>query len=128
MKVKSAGVCHTDLHFLEGSMKSPEVVTLGHEIAGEVAEVGEGVDPARVGEGVMVNNCVACGDCEQCRLGRGNMCDSLVQLGFSADGGYAEYVSVRQDCALPLGGVSFDQGAALTCGAASCYHALMVVD
>lgn len=127
VKVRSAGVCHTDLHFLEGSMKSPSPITLGHEIAGEVATVGEGVASSRMGERVIVNNCVACGRCEQCLRGRDNLCDNLVQLGFSADGGYAEYVRVREDCALPLGDVSYDIGAALTCGAASCYHALLDV-
>lgn len=127
VKVRSAGVCHTELHFLEGSMKSPSPITLGHEIAGEVASVGEGVEAARLGERVIVNNCVTCGKCEQCLRGRDNLCDSLVQLGFSADGGYAEYVRVREDCALPLGDVSYDVGAALTCGAASCYHALLDV-
>lgn len=127
VRVRAAGVCHTDLHFLEGSMKSPEVITLGHEIAGEVAEVGESVAGNRVGERVLVNNCAGCGNCESCREGRGNLCDNLVQIGFNADGGYAEYVRVRADCALPLGGISFEEGAALTCGAASCYHALMDV-
>lgn len=127
VKVRSAGVCHTDLHFLEGSMKSPSPIILGHEIAGEVASVGEGVAATRRGERVIVNNCVACGRCEQCLRGRDNLCDNLVQLGFSADGGYAEYVRVREDCALPLGDVSYDAGAALTCGVASCYHALLDV-
>lgn len=127
VKVRSAGVCHTDLHFLEGSMKSASPITLGHEIAGEVASVGEGLAPSRRGERVVVDNCVACGRCEQCLRGRDNLCDNLIQLGFSADGGYAEYVSVRGDCALPLGDVPYDVGAALSCGVASCYHALVDV-
>ena len=125
VKVRAAGVCHTDLHFLEGAMKSPDVITLGHEIAGDVAEVGEGISKDWVGERVIVNNCVPCGNCEQCREGRGNLCDNLFQLGFSADGGYAEYVRIRADCALPMGRIPYEEGAALTCGAASCYHALM---
>jgi alcohol dehydrogenase, propanol-preferring len=124
VKVKAAGVCHTDLHFLEGAMKSPDVITLGHEIAGEITDAGEGVPKERIGERVLVNNCEGCGNCEQCREGRGNLCDNLVQLGFSADGGYAENVRVRADCAIPMEGISYDEAAALTCGAASCYHAL----
>jgi propanol-preferring alcohol dehydrogenase len=124
VKVKAAGVCHTDLHFLEGAMKSPDVITLGHEIAGEIADVGEGVPRERIGERVLINNCAGCGNCEQCRVGRGNLCDNLVQLGFSADGGYAEYVRVRADCALSAEEISYEEAAALTCGAASCYHAL----
>ena len=108
-------------------MKSPSPITLGHEIAGEVASVGEGVAASRLGEHVTVSNCVACGRCEQCLRGMDNLCDNLIQLGFSADGGYAEFVRVREDCALPLGDLPYDVGAALSCGAASCYHALLDV-
>jgi alcohol dehydrogenase, propanol-preferring len=127
IKTHAAGVCHTDLHFLDGLIPIvSESMTLGHEISGEIVEVGHEVTSARKGQRVIVNNCVPCNSCPQCLEGRDNLCDNLTQLGFNVDGGYAEYVSVRADSAIPLpDSIPYTVGAALTCGVASCYHALM---
>ncbi len=126
VKVRAAGVCHTELHFLEGIIPFPEEgLTLGHEISGIVAEVGEDVRNVAIGNRVIVNNGVACNQCSQCLQGRENLCDNLQQIGFSLDGGYAECVKARSDlCLIIPDSISFEHGAALTCGSASCYHAL----
>jgi propanol-preferring alcohol dehydrogenase len=127
IKNRAAGVCHTDLHFMEGLIPlCSDAITLGHEIAGEVIEIGNEVTSVKIGDRVIVNNCVPCNTCPQCLEGRDNLCDNLVQLGFNTDGGYAQYVKVRADSALSLpSSVPFEEGAALTCGVAACYHALM---
>lgn len=126
VKVRAAGVCHTELHFLDGVIPFPgEALTLGHEIAGTIVEIGENVRGLATGDRVIVNNEVGCNHCTQCLKGRENLCDSLQQIGFSLDGGFAEYVKVRSDlCLIIPDSISFESGAALTCGSASCYHAL----
>ncbi len=126
VRVRAAGVCHTDLHFLDGMIPiSGEALTLGHEIAGDVVEMGSQVFHLKRGERVIVNNCVPCNGCAQCLEGRDNLCDNIQQLGFTLDGGYAEFVKVRSDLAVRLpDSISYEQGAALTCGSAACYHAL----
>lgn len=126
VKVRSAGVCHTDLHFLDGTIPMSESITLGHEIAGDVAKVGTEVAALKPHDRVIVNNCMPCQACHPCRQGWDNLCDNLVQVGFNADGGYAEFVKVREDSVFNLPeSLSYEVGAALTCGVASCYHALI---
>jgi alcohol dehydrogenase, propanol-preferring len=126
LRVKAAGVCHTELHFLDGTIPIPgEALTLGHEIAGEIAEVGEEVSDLRKGDRVIVNNCVPCNHCRQCYEGRDNLCENFQQLGFTLDGGYAEYVRVRSDLCIKIpDSLPFEEAAALTCSSAACYHAL----
>jgi len=126
IKVRAAGVCHTELHFLDGTIPiAGEALTLGHEIAGDIADVGNNVKNRRKGDRVIVNNSVPCSNCPQCLEGRENLCDNIQQLGFSVDGGYSEFVKVRSDLAIALPeNISYEQGAALTCSAAACYHAL----
>jgi alcohol dehydrogenase, propanol-preferring len=126
VKVRAAGVCHTELHFLDGAIPIPgEALTLGHEIAGEIAEAGLDVDDLKRGDRIIVNNCVPCNHCRQCFEGRDNLCENFKQLGFTLDGGYAEFVRVRSDLCIPIpASLSFEHGAALTCGSAACYHAL----
>ena len=73
VKVKAAGICHTDLHFLDGTLapwKGTLPITLGHEIAGEVESIGKKIRNIRTGDRVVVNNGVACGKCNYCRMGR----------------------------------------------------------
>lgn len=67
--VKSCGVCHTDLHYREGGISDDYPFLLGHESAGVVAEVGEGVDSVEVGDFVVLNWRAICGDCRACRRG-----------------------------------------------------------
>jgi len=75
IKVKTVGVCGSDLHVFMGvhAFRKPPVI-LGHEISGEVCEVGEGVTKFKVGDRVTVKPAVACGECETCKNGMENLC------------------------------------------------------
>jgi propanol-preferring alcohol dehydrogenase len=128
VKVRAAGVCHTDLHFLDGTLKPWKgslPLTLGHEIAGEVVEVGKGVKSFRRNDRVVLNNGISCGKCIYCKSGRENLCNELDQLGFTLDGGYAEYVKAPEAALVKLPkNINYDEGATLPCGVAACYHAM----
>lgn len=102
--VTHAGVCRTDLHFLSGLLNlGIAPLTLGHEIVGEVAQVGEQVSEYQAGDRVIVNYYGTCGRCVWCRTGHQSLCDQMIaQLGFTADGGYAEFVKARADMLVKL--------------------------
>lgn len=96
LKVESTTVCGTDLRLITGE-KTTGVrpgVTLGHEIAGRVAEVGHGVDPSLVGRQATVSIVVSCGRCRACLLGREHLCEHLSLIGYGIDGGLAPYLLV----------------------------------
>ena len=123
VRVGAAGVCGTELHFLEGlidPMGTPRV--LGHEIAGEVT--GARVAPS--GSRVAVYNVMNCGSCRYCNTNRDRLCaNSMGMIGFTADGGFAEYVVVPEANLVPLPDtVSFEAGAVLACSGMTAVHAV----
>jgi propanol-preferring alcohol dehydrogenase len=126
VRVRAAGVCHGDLNRVSGVVDvGVAPLTLGHEIAGEVARTGPGVTPHRPGERVVVHYCVGCGACHWCRTGQENLCDAPVEwYGLVSDGGMAEYVKVaaRNLVKLPAG-LSFEEAAPLACSATTAIHA-----
>ena len=125
VRIRAAGVCGTDLHILDGMIKpDPYPMTLGHEAAGLVEEVGEGVSLA-IGASVAIYNKIFCGHCEQCLKGRTNICDNEPeQLGFNRDGGDAEYVVVPEQNAVPVPiGVDLASASVLTCAGMTAMHA-----
>ncbi|MGQ9788696.1 MAG: alcohol dehydrogenase catalytic domain-containing protein [Candidatus Hadarchaeaceae archaeon] len=129
VKVKAAGICHTDLHFLDGTLtpwKGTLPITLGHEIAGEIEEVGKEVKKFSRGDRVVLNNNKSCGRCEYCKAGMQNLCDDLDQHGFTIDGGYAEYVKTVERTLVKLPSeIPYEKAAVLPCAAGSVYHGLV---
>ena len=99
VKVRSAGVCRTDLEVISGKFKygrPPHI--LGHEIAGEVAAVGEGVKRRKIGERVVIETSVGCGACPECRRGDRHLCKNMEEIGTAPhQGGYAQYVKAPED-------------------------------
>ena len=99
VKVRSAGVCRTDLEVISGKFKygrPPHI--LGHEIAGEVAAVGEGVKRRKIGERVVRETSVGCGACPECRRGDRHLCKNMEEIGTAPhQGGYAQYVKAPED-------------------------------
>lgn len=95
IRVDAAGVCHTDLEILRGNYPARFPVVPGHELAGQVVEIGSGVEGAWLDMRVAVDPLVSCGNCSWCAAGRINLCDSLRAYGAELNGGAAEYVAVR---------------------------------
>jgi propanol-preferring alcohol dehydrogenase len=96
VRVAAAGVCHTELQFLAGTLNlGVTPLTLGHEIAGTVAGVGPEVRTVAPGDRVVVYYYAPCGECSWCTSGHENLCpNTAAQVGFTADGGFAPYVRV----------------------------------
>lgn len=80
LKVEACGVCHTDLHVINGDVAFPTPAVLGHEVSGTVVAVGDGVDTVDVGEKVVTTFIMPCGDCRRCRSGREDLCEPFFQL------------------------------------------------
>lgn len=126
VRVGAAGVCHTELHFESGLLDlGVAPVTMGHEIAGTVDTVGDGVTTRRVGDRVLVYYYQGCGTCEWCRRGEENLCPApRAELGFVSDGGYAEYVVVPARNAVRIpDSLSFADAAPIGCGVTTAVHA-----
>ena len=122
VRVRCCGICGSDLHWFHGGFPPP-LVCPGHEIAGEVADVGAGVTSVRSGDRVAVEPLVTCGRCFACRTGDYQLCQQFQLLGTMLDGGLAEYVRVPAYAVFPLPAeVDFELGA-LAEPAAVCVHA-----
>lgn len=95
MKVLAESICGTDFRtFLHGSKKTDTGVTIGHEVCGEIVELGKDVQGYAVGERVAVTPALGCGECYMCQKGHTNMCDNLQTIGYQYDGGFAEYMEI----------------------------------
>jgi len=102
LEVKACGVCGSDLHFYEtdsdgymlypGLTKFPSIT--GHELSGKVVEVGKEVQDLKVGDMVTVEEMIWCGHCTPCRNGFPNHCTNLEEIGFTIDGGFANYIAI----------------------------------
>jgi propanol-preferring alcohol dehydrogenase len=127
VQVKAAGICHSDAHYRAGiSPVEPLPLTLGHEVAGIVSEVGSEVKTRKVDDRVCLHYMVTCGECEYCNQGSEQFCTSGQMLGKNRDGGYAEYISIpaRYTFLLPED-IPFEQGAIMMCSSATSLHALI---
>jgi len=104
IQVRACGVCRTDLHILDGELKQPKLsLILGHQIVGQVVQVGERVDRFRAGERVGVPWLgYTDGTCRYCRRGQENLCDHPLFTGYTIDGGFAEYTVADQRYCFPL--------------------------
>jgi L-iditol 2-dehydrogenase len=116
VRVKACAVCGTDVRtFRHGSDLVRPPVIIGHELAGEVAEVGGRVRGFSVGDPVTIESSTPCLACPACRSGWYNICDRLQGIGFHWDGGFAEYLKVPEaslsaECLLPIpGGLPAEQ-------------------
>ncbi|MCJ7694360.1 MAG: alcohol dehydrogenase catalytic domain-containing protein, partial [Anaerolineaceae bacterium] len=97
IKVLSASICGTDIRILHGNhrMYSPGTIRIpGHEVVGNIVEIGEGLSGFTVGERVFVAPNTGCGHCEQCVSGNNNVCSNYDAVGVTMDGGFAEYMRV----------------------------------
>jgi D-arabinose 1-dehydrogenase-like Zn-dependent alcohol dehydrogenase len=138
VKVTAAGVCHTDLHLWEGGYdlgagKRLNVsergislpMTLGHEIAGTIIEVGPEGDTSSIGRRCVVHPWLGCGECPSCSRGQENLCVAPRTLGVFKPGGYAEYVVVPDaKFCVDIGDLDDAQAALMACSGVTTYSAL----
>jgi len=103
VKVLGCGICGTDCHIFAGEVplaKPPQV--LGHEIFGEVVELGAGVKSVKKGLKVSVDPVIGCGVCQYCKSGRTNLCDRPTIIGYARTGGFAQYTTVPESHLYPM--------------------------
>jgi len=130
IKIGGAGVCHSDLHVMEEDLGFAPPFTLGHENAGWVAALGQGVTRLKEGDAVAVYGPWGCGRCHACQLSMENYCENWARIkgfggGLGLDGGMADYMLVPSARLLvPLGDLSPAQAAPLSDAALTPYHAI----
>jgi propanol-preferring alcohol dehydrogenase len=127
LRVLSCGVCRTDLHIVDGELTDPKLpLVLGHQVVGEVTDVGAGVDPAMKGTRVGVPWLGrTCGMCRYCERDLENLCDRASFTGYTRDGGFAEFAVADHRYCFPLpGGFDDVQAAPLLCAGLIGYRSL----
>lgn len=129
LKVDAAGLCGTDVTIAYGAggrMVSQDALTLGHETAGTIVDLGPGADGWQAGDRVAVSPIVTCGHCKYCDLGASENCNHAVVLGLGRDGSLAEFLAVPASTLVRLpGNVPAPTGAIITDAVATPYHALL---
>ncbi len=129
VRVRACGVCHTDLHTVEGDLPLPKLpVVPGHQIVGRVEAAGRDVRSFREGDRVGIPWLHrTCGECAYCRKGLENLCESACFTGYHVDGGYAEAAVVPEFFAYPIPEQFSDrQAAPLLCAGIVGYRALQL--
>lgn len=126
LRVHACGLCHTDLHTVEGEISGKLPVVPGHQIVGVVEKIGRNADVFRVGDRVGVPWLRhTCRECEFCRSDRENLCEQAQFTGFHVNGGYAEYAVAPVACAVRVPDCFDDAHAApLLCAGIIGYRAL----
>jgi len=137
IKVKSTGVCHSDLHLWEGGYDTGDgfmkvtdrgvkfPVTPGHEVVGTVEQIGDSVEGVNIGDLVLVYPWIGCEQCPTCQNGDTNLCESPKSLGVFQNGGYAEYVLVPDSKFLAkINNLDPDAAASLACSGLTAFTAI----
>ena len=127
LKVSACGLCHTDLHTVEGELPLPKLPLVpGHQIVARVEDLGPGASRFKIGDRIGVPWLYrTCGECAYCRRDLENMCENIKFTGYDVDGGYAEYAVVHEDFAYVIPDTFDDVGAApLLCAGVIGYRAL----
>lgn len=105
LKIEACGVCHSQLHGIEGDWKDigipPTLPTVpGHELVGKVIQIGDAVTKFKVGDRAGITPLLeACKECQYCKEGKEYLCESSIITGESFKGGYTEYITVTEDFA-----------------------------
>lgn len=130
IRVAGAGVCHSDIHVLDHGIGIPGPFTLGHENAGWIEQLGEGVNGWKEGDAVAVYGPWGCGQCRTCQSSAENYCENHASIptfggGLGSDGGMADYMIVPSARLLvPLGDLDPIKAAPLSDAALTPYHAI----
>ncbi len=131
IKVAACGVCHSDLHLVRGEWDLLKPITKlplipGHEVAGEIASIGENVEGFAIGDRVGVPWLhYTCGQCEYCLAGRETLCAKQQVTGCTVDGGFAEFIKARASHTAKLpDNLTFAEVAPLLCAGLTVHRAL----
>lgn len=127
VEVKACGVCYLDVIVRSGMRSRAKLpLTLGHEIAGVVAEAGPNVQSLKKGDRVASTYRITCGHCRYCRGGHGEICDHRQGIGEHRDGGYAEYVALPESVLAKIpAGVPFEKACVCGCVIGAVYNAVV---
>ncbi|MFL6495110.1 MAG: alcohol dehydrogenase catalytic domain-containing protein [Nitrososphaera sp.] len=126
IKMHASGICYTDVHATHGALGVKFPYTIGHEPAGEIVELGEGVTTRKIGDRVGVPWLQStCGRCEWCQRGKSFFCPNHIATGINIAGGHAEYMVAYADATqLIPDEVSYDQAAPIFCAGYTVYSGL----
>ena len=124
--VAAAGICRSDVHYRAWfPIVGPLPLTLGHEVAGIVAAVGDAVSEITKGQRVCIHYQVGCGSCSYCDEGFEQFCAQGKMIGNGRPGGFADQIVVPERNVIPVpDAVSLDHAAAMMCSSATSLHAL----
>ena len=123
IRVRAAGICGSDLHLYKektfipiSSVLGDGIYVPGHEVAGEIEEVGEGVESLKKGDRVVVEPTINCGVCDWCKIGLYNLCENSRMIGFYYIGGLAEFCVAPEDKCFKISKkTSFSEAATTDC-------------
>jgi propanol-preferring alcohol dehydrogenase len=127
VRVQVCGICHTDLHTVEGELDLPKKpIVPGHQVVGVVEKLGQGASRFKEGDRVgMAWLYFTCGKCPYCLQGKENLCENALFTGYHVDGGYAQYAVIHEDFAYPISDrFSAEEAAPLLCAGIIGYRAL----
>ena len=135
LKIEACGVCHSQLHGIEGDWKDigipPTLPTVpGHEVVGKVVEIGSNVTKFKIGDRAGITPLLeACKVCQYCKEGKEQLCESSIITGESLKGGYAEYITVSEDFATKVPeSMKPEYAAPLFCAGITAYKAVKAVE
>jgi alcohol dehydrogenase len=130
VRIHASGICYTDVHITRGALGVEFPHTIGHEPAGEIVELGEGVTTRKVGDRVGVPWLQStCGRCEWCQRGKSFFCPNHIATGINIAGSHAEYmVAYANATQLIPNGLSYDQAAPIFCAGYTVYSGLRLAD
>ena len=135
VKIEACGVCHSQLHSIEGDWKDigipPMLPTVpGHEVVGKIAEIGSNVTKFKVGERIGITPLLgSCLDCQYCNDGKEYLCEKMDVTGESLKGGYTEYITVSEDFATKVPDTMKSEYAApLFCAGITAYKAVKAAE
>lgn len=135
LKIEACGVCHSQLHGIEGDWKDigipPTLPTVpGHEVVGKIVEIGSNVTKFKIGDRAGITPLLeACKVCQYCKEGKEQLCESSIITGESLKGGYAEYITVSEDFATKIPeSMKSEYAAPLFCAGITAYKAVKAAE
>lgn len=131
IKVMACGICGTDVHIFhgdEGAAPTPAGTVLGHEFAGVVEAIGDGVKNVAVGDRVCVDPNKLCNECYYCKSGIGHFCEDMIGIGTTVNGGFSEYCVVPQSQVYKIADTTTYEMAAMAEPVACCVHGIDMCD